>query len=206
MDLPPPPFDHSVKTIVVGDSACGKSSILVRFTQDLFAETGVPTLGVEFLHRIVSWNDQQIELQLWDTAGQERFRSVSRGYYRGSVGVFLIYDVTCRESFDHIMSWFDDVRASADPNLVPVLIGNKSDLQHVRRVPRELGEKLAADLNAGFFEVSAKTGENVEAALLSVLDNIGKLIEEGKYDNQARLNSFMFGKETIPEPKPSGCC
>jgi small GTP-binding protein len=206
MDIPPSPFDHSVKTIVVGDSACGKSSILVRFTQDLFSETGTTTMGVEFLHKIVSWNNQQIELQLWDTAGQERFRSVSRGYYRGSIGVFLIYDVTRTESFDHITSWFEDVRASADPNLVPVLIGNKSDLAHAKRVPRELGAKLAAELNAGFFEVSAKTGENVEAALTSILEGVVKLIEEGKYDTQSRLNSFMFGKEDSRQERQSGCC
>jgi hypothetical protein len=69
-----------------------------------------------------------------------------------------------------------------------------------------LGEKLAEELNAGFFEVSAKTGENVETALLSILESIMKLIEEGKYDNRARLASFMFGTEETPGQKPSGCC
>jgi small GTP-binding protein len=178
----------------------------VRFTQNLFEEIGATTLGVEFMHKIVSWDGRQIDLQLWDTAGQERFRSVARGYYRGSIGVFLVYDVTARDSFDHIKSWLEEVRAAAHPNVVPVLIGNKSDLQHIRRVPKELGEKLAAELGAGFFEVSAKTGENVDAALMSILGSIVQLIDEGKYDGRIGLDSFVFGKDGTEETKPSNCC
>ena len=87
-------FDFSVKTVVVGDSGVGKTCILLRFIRDKFEETAQPTLGVEFMTKIVETKKHRIELQLWDTAGQELFRAVTKGYYRGSAGAFLVFDIT----------------------------------------------------------------------------------------------------------------
>jgi small GTP-binding protein len=199
-------FDHTVKTIVVGDSGIGKTCILVRFTRKLFEENVPSTLGVEFMSKILEWKGRRVELQLWDTAGQELFRSVTRGYYRGSIGAFLVYDITNHKSFEHVTEWLDEVKSAAKPEVVCVLIGNKCDLAGHREVTEEEGKKLASDLNISFFEVSAKEGNNIDEALLSVLDDVMRLIEEGKYDGRLGLDTFVFADENQNEASQGGCC
>ncbi|KAK8854287.1 Ras- protein Rab-4A [Tritrichomonas musculus] len=177
-------YDYSVKTVVVGDSGVGKTCILFRFVRDCFQEDTPSTLGVEFMSKIIETKKQRIELQLWDTAGQELFRAVTRGYYRGSIGAFIVYDITNRDSYDDVPRWLTDVKSS-DRDIVCVLIGNKSDLSNEKReVPKEVAQKFADDHKMAFFETSAKTGENIEASMISCLTQIEKLFDEGKYDKK----------------------
>ena len=121
-------FDYSLKVIAVGDSGVGKTSFLARFVRDNFDDEIPSTLGVEFMSKIIETEKHRIQLQLWDTAGQELFRSVTRGYYRGSVGALLLFDLSKPDSFESINSWLNDVREIARPECVVALIGNKLDL------------------------------------------------------------------------------
>jgi small GTP-binding protein len=197
-------FDNSVKTIIVGDSGVGKTSILNRFVRDTYQDSTPTTLGVEFLSRIVEYGTRRIELQLWDTAGQELFRAIIRGYYRGAIAAYIVYDCGDRRSFEHVEQWLTDVRSTADPQVVPILLANKSDLEH-RQVTAEEGQKLADDLKMLFFEVSAKTGDNVETGILSSLAAVVKLLEGGTYDGKMGVDALVLSYDDAPESSP-GCC
>jgi len=172
---PPPRQDHVVqsfpykylfKYIIVGDTATGKSCLLLQFTDKRFQPLQDLTIGVEFGSRTITIDGNQIKLQIWDTAGQEKFRSITRSYYRGAAGCLLVYDITRRETFDHLPSWLDDCRKYSNQNITIMLIGNKSDLDGKRQVTREEGEEFARKNNLTFLETSAKSAENVEQAFL----------------------------------------
>ncbi|PAV23577.1 ras-domain-containing [Pyrrhoderma noxium] len=123
-------WDYVLKFIICGDAAVGKSSLLVRLTDQRFLANPDPTLGVEFGSKLIyiPEEDKTVKLQCWDTAGTESFRSITRSYYRGAAGCLLVYDVTSRKSFENTRSWLADVREHADPNLTCILVGNKVDL------------------------------------------------------------------------------
>ncbi|KAK8846870.1 hypothetical protein IAR55_005960 [Kwoniella newhampshirensis] len=124
-------WDYILKYVLIGDSAVGKSSLLIRLTDNRFDLTE-PTLGVEFGSRIVNVgegeNGKRVKVQCWDTAGTESFRSITRSYFRGAAGALLVYDVTRRDSFDHVTSWLEDLRKHADENVSIILVANKTDL------------------------------------------------------------------------------
>lgn len=183
-------FDKSVKTVIVGDSGVGKTCILTRFIRDTFETDTSSTLGVEFMSKIVETSKRKIELQLWDTAGQELFRAVTKAYYRGSIGAFLVFDITKRESFNNIRRWLSDIKSTANPDVVCILVGNKCDLIELREIKTEEAKEFADENQLKYFEVSAKTGENINDAMLSCIDAIEKLIDEGKYDG-------TFGNDQI---------
>ncbi|KAF8902806.1 ras-domain-containing protein [Gymnopilus junonius] len=123
-------WHYVLKFIITGDPAVGKSSLLVRLTDQRFLANPDPTLGVEFGSKLITIpeDNKVIKLQCWDTAGQETFRAITRSYYRGAAGCLLVYDVTSRESFEHIQTWLADVRKHADPHVSCILVGNKVDL------------------------------------------------------------------------------
>jgi small GTP-binding protein len=174
-------FDYSLKIVVVGDSGVGKTCLLIRFVREVFDEESQPTLGVEFLTKIVQTDKHRIQLQLWDTAGQELFRSVTRGYYRGSAGALLLFDLTNRESFESIGRWLQDIRDVARVDVVTVLIGNKSDLADQRQVTTDEATAFAKEHGMAYFETSAKTGSNVGDSVNACVSSIEKNVEEGAY-------------------------
>jgi Ras-related protein Rab-2A len=122
-------FHYLFKFIVIGDSAVGKSCLLLQFTDHRFKADHDLTIGVEFGARTVSLHDKSIKLQIWDTAGQESFRSITRSYYRGAVAALLVFDVTKRESFEALDSWMRETRNNANGTITIVLVGNKVDLE-----------------------------------------------------------------------------
>jgi len=138
------PYKYLFKYIIVGDTAVGKSCLLLQFTDKRFQPVHDLTIGVEFGSRTVTIDGNQIKLQIWDTAGQEKFRSITRSYYRGTTGALLVYDITRRETFDHLTEWLEDCRKYSNPNMVVMLIGNKCDLEekktNIKRRRREICE------------------------------------------------------------------
>jgi Ras-related protein Rab-2A len=162
-------------TVIVGDTAVGKSCILLQFTDTRFQPVHDLTIGVEFGSRSIKIGAEQVKLQIWDTAGQEKFRSITRSYYRGAAGCLLVYDITRRETFEHIVTWLDDCKKYSSKETVVVLIGNKADLDEQRQVSFEEAAKFAADHDLAFFEVSAKTALRVDQAFI---DSAGKIFEK----------------------------
>jgi small GTP-binding protein len=199
------PFQYSVKTVIVGDSGVGKTSILFRFVNEKF-QTEVPsTLGVEFMSKVVDTQSRPLEMQLWDTAGQELFRSVTRGYYRGAVGAFVVFDLTKRESFANLPQWITDLQSTARRDVVIVLLGNKADLVDAKDVTNFEAEEFAKRNNVAYFETSAKTGDNVEAAILKCLNGIEALIDAGKFDGKVTTETFVLTDDP-PKTGQGNCC
>ncbi|KAF4385851.1 hypothetical protein F8388_010407 [Cannabis sativa] len=158
-------YDYLFKYIIIGDTGVGKSCLLLQFTDKRFQPVHDLTIGVEFGARMVTIDGRPIKLQIWDTAGQESFRSITRSYYRGAAGALLVYDITRRETFNHLANWLEDARQHANPNMTIMLIGNKSDLAHRRAVSKEEGEQFAKENGLLFLEASARTAQNVEEVM-----------------------------------------
>ena len=157
-------YDFIFKILLLGDSDVGKSSLILRYVDGLWAETFVPTIGVDFKVKTLEIGDKNIKMQIWDTAGQERFRNVISSYFRGSHGILLIYDITNKSSFKDLEDWLGVIENNASKNVLKILIGNKNDLEGDRQIKTEEGQAFANRNNMQFIETSAKMNTNVTDA------------------------------------------
>ena len=187
-------FDYLLKFIVIGDSSVGKSNILSKFKNNKFDEKSKPSIGVQFIAKNVVIDNTTFRLQIWDTAGQESFRAMTKIYYKNSSCAFIVYDITEKESFNHIGSWIDECKKVAPESILFVLIGNKNDLIESREVSYDEGLKISQKYNMLFFETSAKSGENIENIFNESVDYINKNIKEGKYDLTDDACGVKIGK------------
>ncbi|XP_034243309.1 ras-related protein Rab-37 isoform X2 [Thrips palmi] len=179
------------KTILLGDSGVGKTSLLVQFDTGKF-NTGTfsATVGIGFTNKLVTVDSVKVKLQIWDTAGQERFRSVTHAYYRDAHALLLLYDVTNKTSFDNIRAWLGEIREYAQDDVVIMLLGNKADCSE-RVVRREDGERLAREYSVAFMETSAKTGLNVEVAFMAVARELKSRKSGNPDDNRFNVRDFV---------------
>jgi Ras-related protein Rab-2A len=191
-------YAYLFKYIIIGDTGVGKSCLLLQFTDKRFQPVHDLTIGVEFGARMISIDQRQVKLQIWDTAGQESFRSITRSYYRGAAGALLVYDITRRETFNHLTRWLEEARQNANQSMVIMLIGNKSDLDHRRQVSKEEGEKFAKDNGLIFLETSAKTAANVEEAFIGTAQKIYENIQNGIYDVNNESHGIKVGMAATP--------
>lgn len=129
--------------VLIGDSGVGKSNLLMRFTRNEFNMESKSTIGVEFANRTIQIDGKTIKAQIWDTAGQERYRAITSAYYRGAFGAFIVYDISKSSTFENVDAWLKELRAHASDDIVIMLVGNKSDLRHVRAVTTEEARKYA---------------------------------------------------------------
>ncbi|KAI5845631.1 ras family-domain-containing protein [Morchella snyderi] len=169
-------YDFLIKLLLIGDSGVGKSCCLLRFSEDSFTPSFITTIGIDFKIRTIELDGKRVKLQIWDTAGQERFRTITTAYYRGAMGILLVYDVTDERSFDNIRTWFSNVEQHATEGVNKILIGNKCDWEEKRVVSTERGQQLADELGIPFMEVSAKSNINVEKAFFELAADIKKRI------------------------------
>lgn len=163
---------YIVRLLMVGDSSCGKTSLVLRFDQNVFSTKFVTTIGVDYRDKMVKIEGAPMRLQLWDTAGQERFRSLTSNFFGRADGFVLCYDISNRPSFDHVIGWMRDIKTRAPPDCDIVLCGNKSDLDNDRVVTSEEGKSLAEEYGVQFFETSALTGSNVETMFTALATTI----------------------------------
>ncbi|ERM95259.1 ras-related protein Rab11A [Amborella trichopoda] len=199
-------IDYVFKVVLIGDSAVGKSQILARFARNEFSLDSKATIGVEFQTRTLVIQHKTVKAQIWDTAGQERYRAVTSAYYRGAVGAMLVYDITKRQSFDHVPRWLEELRGHADKNIVIILIGNKSDLEDQRVVPAEDAREFAQKEGLFFLETSALESTNVETAFLTVLTEIFNIVNKKHLvadQDQSNGNAPLPSGKKIVIPGPA---
>ena len=153
------PFDLQIKLLMIGDSAVGKTSLLLRYANDTFSSTFITTIGIDFKIKTVDLDGRRVKLQIWDTAGQEQFRTITRSYFRGAQGIVLVYDITDRGTFNSVRSWMAQIADHADAQVNRVLVANKSDNEAERRVSSAEGAALAAEYEVKFLETSAAAWE-----------------------------------------------
>eukprot|EP01097_Dermamoeba_algensis_P002824 TRINITY_DN2119_c0_g1_i1.p1 TRINITY_DN2119_c0_g1~~TRINITY_DN2119_c0_g1_i1.p1 ORF type:complete len:192 (-),score=24.70 TRINITY_DN2119_c0_g1_i1:305-880(-) len=161
--------EHFYKLLLIGDSGVGKSCLLVRFSDGVFTESFISTIGVDYKMKTMEIDGVQVKLQIWDTAGQERFRTITQNYYRNAHGIIVVYDITDEGSFENVNKWVREIDISAPPetNIPKLLVGNKADLEQKRQVPTEKGQ-----LGVPFVETSAKEATNVE----EVFNKLAKVV------------------------------
>ncbi|KAG8946484.1 Ras- protein Rab-11A [Tulasnella sp. 424] len=153
------------KVVIVGDSGVGKSNEF-----DLESRS---TINVEFATRSINVDGKTVKAQIWKTvAGQERYRAITSAYYRGAVGALLVYDIAKYATYVNATRWLKELRDHADPNIVIMLVGNKSDLEHLRAVPSEEAKAFSAENGLSFIETSALDASNLDAAFQNILHEI----------------------------------
>jgi small GTP-binding protein len=160
-----------LRSLAVGDAHVGKSSLLLKYTNNEYHNEYMPTIGIDFRLKTVTINNKICKLQLWDTAGQDRFRTITNTYYRGAHGVIVVYDVTSRTTFNNIPKYIDDIKLHGQTNVKFIIVGNKCD-NDTREVSTDEGQALANKYNVPFFECSAKTGYNIDNLFDTLANNM----------------------------------
>lgn len=162
----------TLKILIIGESGVGKSSLLLRFTDDTFDPEQAATIGVDFKVKTLQVDGNKAKLAIWDTAGQERFRTLTPSYYRGAQGVILVYDVSSKQSFTKLDAWLNELETFATKHdMIKMLVGNKIDKEK-RDVSKEEGLKFARKHHMLFIEASAKTKEGVQCAFEELVEKI----------------------------------
>merc|ERR1711904_738706 len=193
LDLGPPmednQYDYLFKVVLIGDSGVGKSNLLSRFTRNEFHLDSKSTIGVEFATQTIPIDKKNIKAQIWDTAGQERYRAITSAYYRGAVGALLVYDITKRQSFDDVERWLSELRDHAEENIAVLLVGNKSDLKHLRAVSTSEAAEFAEKQGLAAIETSALDATNVDIAFHRILSDIYNAMSKRQLRAEAERSS-----------------
>lgn len=200
---------QKISMVVIGDTGVGKSCLLLQFVDRRFSAVHDLTIGVDFGSRIIDLGQERVKLQIWDTAGQESFRSIARSYYRDAAGALLVFDVTRRESFNHLARWLQETRQFANPNISITLVGNKADMAIRRAVQAPEAEAFAAENGLMYIEASAKTGDGVDEAFIKTAESVwakllsGGLARRNTLDAGDRLKLVSGAAQTSQKKK---CC
>ena len=183
------------KILLLGDSEVGKSCFLMRYSDNVFVENYITTIGLDYKLKSVKLDSgKTIKVQLWDTAGQDKYRTIAKNYFKGSHGILLLYDVTKQSSFQNIRDWIQDIREEVSQKAIIFLIGNKIDLVDKRKISKEKGIELAEEYKLPFFEASAKSGEKVDEVFKALYKKISEVYGDLEKEMGTKLNKRKKNK------------
>ena len=197
-------FEFQIKLMIIGDSGVGKTNFIFQFTEGRFSLIHVTTVGFDHKSKIIKLpkSKKNVKLQIWDTAGQERYMAINKNLFQKVQGIILMYDLTNRDSFEHVTSWLNLVKQTVTSKTI-ILVANKLDIEEDKRiVTEEEGQQLAKENNFLFFEGSGSSGQNVDKIFSTIAEVIyNNLIEERKNDS---VNMNIKLKKNKKEKKT--CC
>ena len=200
---------YIIKILTLGDTSVGKSSIVLRFSDDKFDDKIFSTIGIDFKTKYIKLDKFSVKVLIWDTAGQEKFQNIAKQYYKGANGVLLIYDISNRKSFERIDFWLKELKENNRiDELFLYLVGNKNDMEDKRVISFQEGEKYAKNNNINFFEVSAKSGKGVTELFNNVINGVMEKIlkknEKEEIEDKVRLSTFL--EKNYKNEKNKKCC
>jgi small GTP-binding protein len=193
----------SAKMVLLGDSAVGKSSIVLRLTKNSFSEFGESTIGAAYLVTSIETESAVVKFELWDTAGQERYNAIAPMFYRNAAAALVVFDITQRSSLERAKRWIVELQGQPGSTTLVVLVGNKCDCEHLRQVPQDVAEAYAQEVGVQYFETSAKTNTNITEIFQNVAEKLASASTgRGKAKPQPQQTIVV---DTNDEPS-RGCC
>lgn len=198
------------KVVLLGEGSVGKTSIVLRYTENLFNDKHIETQQASFKTKKLTFDGRRIELAIWDTAGQERFRALGPLYYREANGAILVFDITDEDSFNQVKSWVKELKRMLGNDVVLCIVGNKTDLEKDRTVPLETAEEYAKLVNAKLYHTSAKLNKGIE----ELFDDLAKrMLEKLPANSNDSASTRQSGIPIQPQSpstennrKNSSCC
>jgi small GTP-binding protein len=192
------------KLVLLGESAVGKSSLVLRFVKGQFHEYQESTIGAAFLTQTVALDSTTVKFEIWDTAGQERYHSLAPMYYRGAQAAVVVYDMTNTETFNRAKAWIKELQRQASPSIVIALVANKLDLVQKRVVNAEEAQQYADENGLLFVEASAKTGQGVNELFVEIAKRLPKERTTATQSNQA--NTVNLNSSQAAGSQDGKCC
>ena len=196
-------YDEKIKVMVIGETRVGKTSLIKKYTKNTFGGVYLTTVGIDFQEKIINSEGKAVKVQIWDTAGQERFRNIAKNYFHTSDGFLLVYDITCKESFEKLNFRYEQIKLNAPEHTKCMVVGNKCDLEEKREVSKEEGDNFSKEQNIKFYETSAKEGINVNTIFQELSNEIFKDIKKNGPKNK---RSSQVLKKNNTKPKKKTCC
>ncbi|KAL7869868.1 hypothetical protein AOLI_G00138560 [Acnodon oligacanthus] len=195
------------KLVLLGESAVGKSSLVLRFVKGQFHEFQESTIGAAFLTQTVCLDDTTVKFEIWDTAGQERYHSLAPMYYRGAQAAIIVYDITNTDTFTRAKNWVKELQRQASPNIVIALSGNKADLANKRAVDFQEAQEYADENSLLFMETSAKTAMNVNEIFMAIAKKLPKNEPQGGGGGASgRGRTGVDLQDSTPQASTGRCC
>ena len=199
--------EERINIMTLGNTEVGKSCFILRFTDNIFQEIYLATVGIDFKIKTETINNKQYKLFLYDTTGQEKYKSIALNIIKNAQGIILMYDITDRKSFESIPEWIKSVKDAKGSNFPMILLGNKLDKEDVRVIKEKEGKELADEYNIKFFETSNKTGINIQEAGMALVNEILKINNlENRESKLSKKNTILSKKSVKLKNDSKRCC
>ena len=201
-------YDKICQILLLGDMAVGKTCLINRYTNGVFKEEYISTVGFDYYTKQEEINNKTVQVKLWDTAGQERFKTLTPSFLRNAEGVIIVFDVTSQDSFDNVKGWINSIKSNLGEKIIPIIIvGNKIDMENMRELSKEDGKKIASENDFKYFETSAKTGKGVDEAFKEIVNQILDIQDKNEDEKVDERPSFKIKKDNNKDnQKKKGCC
>ena len=199
--------ERRINLMILGNSKVGKTCFILRYTDNIFQEVYLSTIGIDFKTKTEKVNNKQYKIYLYDTTGQEKYKSIALNIIKNAQGIILMYDITDRESFESIPEWIKSIKDAKGSNFPMILLGNKLDKEDVRVIKEKEGKELADEYKIKFFETSNKTGINIQEAGMALVNEILKINNlENRESKLSKTNTILSKKSVKLKNNSKRCC